>query len=303
MQCVDLWEGHNIPRELNGVVIRFWVTGVDSAGNEVNTVTGGTFGVALEGGEYELTYQQAEFRIDRVDLSTGQPEALSSFDILLQVTNIGTEAGQLSLEVFIVINGSQQGNFTHDCGIIWEPNMQDLCRIPVDAFPQPLNGIVFAIYDSDGNLLGESEQFHVRAAGSSGAGGMDMWAIAGIAGAVLILIALVVVVLMVLGRRREDDDEFFLEDEDYLPPGEAMEPISRGPPPSRSREVAGYEDVGSTPPGYGGGGPPAADPPSQSLEMQQALAEFSFWDEATIQGYFDQGWSLEQLHDWVRENH
>ena len=303
MQCVDLWEGHNIPRELNGVEIRFWVTGEDSAGNGVNPVTGGSFGVALEGGAYELTYQQAEFRIDRVDLSTGQPEALSSFDILLQVTNIGTEAGQLSLEVFIVINGSQQGNFTHDCGIIWEPNMQDLCRVPVDPFPQPLNGIVFAIYDSDGNMLGESEQFHVRAAGSSGTGGMDMWVIVGIGGAVAILIALVVVVLMVLGRRREDDDEFFLEDEDYLPPGEAMEPISRGPPPSRSREVAGYEDVGSTPPGYGGGGPPAAGPPRQSLEMQQALAEFSFWDEETIQGYFDQGWSIEQLHDWVRENH
>ena len=303
VQCMDLWEGHTLPRELDGVDIRFWVTGEDSAGNKVNPVTGGTFGVALEGGQYDLVFKQAEFRIDRVDLSTGKPEAQSRFDILLQVTNVGTEAGQLSLEVFIVINGSQQGNFTHDCGITWQPNMQDLCRVPVDPFPQPLNGVVFAIYDSDGNLLAESEQFHVRAAGSSGAGGMDLWVIGGIAGGVLILIALVVVVLMVLGRRREDDDDFFLEDEDYLPPGEAVEPIGRGPPGYQGGEAVGYEDVRSTPPGFGGGGPPGSGPPRQSLEMQQALDEFSFWDEATIQVYFDQGWDINQLRDWVRENH
>ena len=24
-----------------------------------------------------------------------------------------------------------------------------------------------------------------------------------------------------------------------------------------------------------------------------------FWDEATIQGYFDQGWNVEQLEEWL----
>jgi hypothetical protein len=36
--------------------------------------------------------------------------------------------------------------------------------------------------------------------------------------------------------------------------------------------------------------------------MQEALAEFTFWDQQQIQDYFDQGWSIEQLRDWVNEN-
>jgi len=36
--------------------------------------------------------------------------------------------------------------------------------------------------------------------------------------------------------------------------------------------------------------------------MQEALAEFTFWNQEQIQGYFDQGWSLEQLRDWVNES-
>ena len=36
--------------------------------------------------------------------------------------------------------------------------------------------------------------------------------------------------------------------------------------------------------------------------MEQALREFPQWDQTTIQGYFDMGWSVDQLRDWVREN-
>ena len=39
-----------------------------------------------------------------------------------------------------------------------------------------------------------------------------------------------------------------------------------------------------------------------SSEMQRALQLFPQWDQATIQGYFDMGWSIEQLQDWVRDN-
>ena len=46
-------------------------------------------------------------------------------------------------------------------------------------------------------------------------------------------------------------------------------------------------------------GPDAGSVPPM---MQEALAEFAFWDQQQIQGYFDQGWSLEQLRDWVNEN-
>ena len=39
-----------------------------------------------------------------------------------------------------------------------------------------------------------------------------------------------------------------------------------------------------------------------SPEMQAALEEFTFWNQEQIQGYFDQGWSIDQLRDWVNEN-
>jgi hypothetical protein len=33
--------------------------------------------------------------------------------------------------------------------------------------------------------------------------------------------------------------------------------------------------------------------------MDIAKEKFPHWDEATIQGYFDQGWSVEQLEEWL----
>jgi len=35
-------------------------------------------------------------------------------------------------------------------------------------------------------------------------------------------------------------------------------------------------------------------------EMARAIATFPQWDQAEIQGYFDQGWSIEALQDWVK---
>ncbi|MEC7545291.1 MAG: hypothetical protein VYE51_07475, partial [Candidatus Thermoplasmatota archaeon] len=48
-------------------------------------------------------------------------------------------------------------------------------------------------------------------------------------------------------------------------------------------------------------GPPSRGPPKEETEMEKALREFPFWDENTIQGYFDMGWSIEQLRDWLAE--
>jgi hypothetical protein len=36
--------------------------------------------------------------------------------------------------------------------------------------------------------------------------------------------------------------------------------------------------------------------------MAQAMQEFPQWDQATIQGYFDQGWDIDTLRDWVNSN-
>ena len=62
---------------------------------------------------------------------------------------------------------------------------------------------------------------------------------------------------------------------------------SRGPPATRAGDRRG-------PPGASRGPPAAAKSP-----MDIAKEKFPFWDEATIQGYFDQGWNVEQLEEWL----
>ena len=52
-------------------------------------------------------------------------------------------------------------------------------------------------------------------------------------------------------------------------------------------------------------GPPSAGPPPAANvdpAMAAAMAEFPQWDQATIQGYFDQGWDIDSLRDWVNNN-
>ena len=304
IDCLDLWPGHNLPSDLDGVDVRFWVSGTDSAGNGITLA--GQFGSAVEGGEYSLTYQEAEFRIDRVMISPGQPEAGQMFEILVDVTNVGTDSGELQLQIFIVIEGKQSGNFNHSCGIVYTPSMSEICRVQVDAFPEAISSVKFKIHDMNGNELGESDSFHIRAAGSSGDGGTNWALYGGIAAGIIVLIALVIGLMMFMGNR-EDDDEFFIEDEDYLPPGEAVQPISRdgGLPRAQSEDYGDYgARGGGGPPGYSGGGPPSAGGPPGAGEskMDRAQRLFPQWDEETIQGYFDQGWSIQQLQDWVQEN-
>jgi hypothetical protein len=113
--------------------------------------------------------------------------------------------------------------------------------------------------------------------------------IGGIIGAAILLIIAVVVVLLVLNKSTAEEEDDFIEEDDFLPAGEAVAPIrSRGPPATRAGDRRG-------PPGSASG-PPAA---AAKTPMQIAQEKFPHWDEATIQGYFDQGWSVEQLEEWV----
>mgnify|MGYP003311348854 CR=1 FL=1 len=36
-----------------------------------------------------------------------------------------------------------------------------------------------------------------------------------------------------------------------------------------------------------------------SPEMAEAMEKFTFWTQEEIQGYFDQGWSIQQLEEWL----
>ena len=40
-------------------------------------------------------------------------------------------------------------------------------------------------------------------------------------------------------------------------------------------------------------------PSNVDPEMARAMKEFPQWTQEEIQGYFDQGWNVESLRDWV----
>lgn len=40
-------------------------------------------------------------------------------------------------------------------------------------------------------------------------------------------------------------------------------------------------------------------PANVDPEMARAMQQFPQWTQAEIQGYFDQGWTVESLQDWV----
>ena len=51
---------------------------------------------------------------------------------------------------------------------------------------------------------------------------------------------------------------------------------------------------------YGDSGKVLAEIPADvDPEMARAMQEFPQWTQAEIQGYFDQGWTVESLRDWV----
>ena len=55
--------------------------------------------------------------------------------------------------------------------------------------------------------------------------------------------------------------------------------------------------------GHTRSGPPSAGPPPASVDPLMAAAlGIPQWDQATIQGYFDQGWDIASLRDWVNNN-
>jgi len=105
-----------------------------------------------------------------------------------------------------------------------------------------------------------------------------------IMGVVLAVLGTLVVVLL---RRNSDgenllDDDYDDDDEEY----DGGDSVSGDYTFSPNKSLV---DIPAT--------RTSADP-----EMQRALDLFPQWTEADIQGYFDQGWSVEQLQDWVNSN-
>jgi len=287
--CIDLWPGEEIPTEMNNVLVKFWITGHDTAGTAIDGA--GQFGASVDGqsGIFGLEFEAAVFTIVRKpDLSVDNPMAETNFDLLIDVRNDGNQEGSFTIQIVTYIGDDVDSPVTYTCPESLSPGESYLWKLDMPQFPGPATNVHYLIMDEEGNELETSKSFNV-AKFSDEEQGLSMVLIGGIIGAAILLIIAVVVVLLVLNKSTAEEEDDFIEEDDFLPAGEAVAPIrSRGPPATRAGDRRG-------PPGSASG-PPAA---AAKTPMQIAQEKFPHWDEATIQGYFDQGWSVEQLEEWV----
>ena len=292
--CLDLWPNNELPEKeqmpdppsTSVVSMRFWVAGTDSAGLEIQG--GGEFGAAIPGltqsssSEYSVVYEQAEFQIgpNNVDMFPKSPAVGENIQLIVTVMNVGNVPGNVTLDIYSEVGGqttqlvNQVTTDTISVGQIYKET------IDIEAFERATTGVHFEIYDNvSGELLwsgkASSKQFSVKVGVSSGSDDGTLMLILTGLGALILILVVIVVVLVV--RNNEDEGEEIYDE--YLDEDAAAKSY-----PSTENAMFG-PDAGSIPP-----------------MMQEALAEFTFWNQEQIQGYFDQGWSLEQLRDWVNES-
>ena len=150
--------------------------------------------------------------------------------------------------------------------------------VTLQQFDLATTGMYYLISDDatndilyNGSNLGEKFNVKVESQSSDSSGLFLILAILGIAVAVLGTLVFVLV------RRGNDSDMFEdYEDEDTKAYAEL---------PGQSKPLSG---------------PPQAAPAANvSPEMARAMDTFPQWTQDEIQGYFDQGWSIEALQDWV----
>ena len=286
--CFNLWDNAQpIPDDMENVIVKFWLTGHDSAGQTINGA--GTFGSSVNSGAgtYEMAYESSNFVINRVDLSVDNPMAEEAFDILIDFENAGNKEGQFEIQIVISISGVFQSPVTETSDVCNAKSDCGLWRIEVQPFAEAATNVSIVIKDMDGNEIDSIPAFNIAkySAEESDSGSMLL---VGIIGVVLVLIVAVVVVLLVLNRSVEDDELEYIEEDDFLPSAQPVTPVRSRGPPGAAR--------GRGPPGASRG-PPGASVTKSPMDI--AKEKFPFWDEATIQGYFDQGWNVEQLEEWL----
>jgi hypothetical protein len=292
--CIDLWPGSELPSKeqmpdppsASVVSLQFWVAGTDSAGLEIQG--GGEFGSPIIGTErssissYSVVYEQAEFHIGPTDVTMFPESPSVGEDIRLDIrmTNVGNVPGNITLDIYSNVGGQTTQlvkQITTDAIDVSETKTE---TVTIEAFARATTGVHFEIYDNaSGEMLWSGKtsgkQFSVKVGVSSGSDdGTLMLILTGLGGLILILV--VIVGVLVVRNKDEEGEEMY---DEYLDDDASAKTY-----PSTENAMFG-PDTGSVPP-----------------MMQEALAEFTFWDQQQIQGYFDQGWSLEQLRDWVNES-
>ena len=294
-ECVDLWPDPVDPtqNQITSIDIVMWIEGRDSAGW---TIDGG--GPNSGGGissiyssdpehnsQYRLVYEEAKFDVIEVRMTPKSPAVGDIPELEITIRNTGTKDGNVTLEIQSVKDGGfPTTELTFSTDEIPQGESLDVFVSDLEIFASATSGMYFLVVEAESNQIlwngsENSKSFNVAEASDdegflSGAG---MLIVIGLA--TLILILLVVVVIL---ARRDSGDGTYEYEYEYEEEEKSYAEVPRSGPPSA--------------------GPPPASAPAVDPLMAAALAEFPQWDQATIQGYFDQGWDIDSLRDWVNNN-
>ncbi len=286
--CVDLWpvvDDNELPtqEQIGNIEVVFWIEGADSAGSAVlgggPTPDGSVAPIYSSESRYNslysFIYEEASFAVKEVDLTPRSPEVNEAMTLTIEVVNTGSKAGQVTLRVQSVVDGGipiTETTITSEAILI--DGELDV-EVELEEFANPTTGMYYLIYDDlTGDLLyngsSSGDSFNVKVASESDDSGGLMLVIVILIGLILVM----GIVGLVLVRRNGADgaDAYMYEDEDD---GKAY------------AELPGQ---------YGGQQSPPADVTPQ---MADAMREFPQWSQEEIQGYFDQGWDIATLKDWV----
>ncbi len=292
--CVDLWpvgfgqfdvteSNLNIPNlEVNLVM---WIETVDGAGSPIigagryfddGSATGieGNDNDGQDSSTYLLEFEGTKFEVRNTRTIPDSPSVGDKITLEVELVNSGIP-GVANLEIKSVTNNQPpvfEGYITSE--IIGKDQAQWV-SIQLEEFTDATTGMYYIVYDNETkNVLfngkSEGKTFNVKVS-SDTEGGFSTGLIVIILIGVIAILAVVVVVISRRDRGDDFDDEF---EDDY----------------SDDKSYA------SIPPQTQTYSAPAA---AVTPEMAEALEKFTFWTQDEIQGYFDQGWSVQQLEEWL----
>jgi len=289
-ECVDLWPDPIDPtqEQISTIDIIMWIEGRDSAGWTIDgggpNSAGGISSIwssdSLHNSQYRLIHEEATFIVTDVRMDPKSPEVGDVPILEISLKNTGTKDGNITIEIQSVVGDefpTTELSFTTDT--IAKGSPEDVF-ISLEKFTTPTTGMYFLVVNAETNEVlwngsESSKSFNVAVESEEEGllGGMGMLVVIGLAA--LILILLVAVVILV--KRDSGDSTYEYE---YV----------------EEEEVKEYAEI-----------PQVTTPlqePAADVDpvMAQAMQEFPQWDQATIQGYFDQGWDIESLRDWVNSN-
>ena len=288
--CLDLWPlSDDEPRVFDAEVnaqqqptLVFWVSGADSAGSTVRLGGGpqedGSIlpifsGQAQHKSQYTFIEEKATFEIQDVLLSD-DPRVGESMKLRIKVKNTGSMAGVAELVIKSVTDSGtpvvEDTVSTPELGI---QEVSDWVEVTLAPFAAQTTGMYYTI-----SLNGSSENIYDGSQGQwADVFNVKVQAEEDSSNLLLIVVILVVVIgvlgTLVLVLARRGGGASMLDDE--------------------------YEDEDDDDAGYTESKVLAEIPADVDPEMARAMQTFPQWTQDEIQGYFDQGWTVESLQDWV----